>query len=122
MVQQTLQYGELKIADEVIAMIAMIAVSEVDGVANTVSGVKEELVRAINKRSMPKGISVSSDDDGVIITLKVAVYFTSKIRDVCHELQSAIKTQVEMMSGIPVHEVNIMVEQVNFSEELKDNE
>ncbi|OZM58470.1 hypothetical protein CIB95_02565 [Lottiidibacillus patelloidae] len=116
MIKSTLQYGELRIAEEVIGMIAMIAVSEVKGVADTVAGIKDELVRAINKRSMPRGIIVTNDEDnGVIIDLKIAVYYDQKLSEVCKNLQAHIKEQVEMMTGITVKEINIMVEQVNFS-------
>jgi uncharacterized alkaline shock family protein YloU len=119
MIKSTLKYGELQIAEEVIGMIAMIAVSEVKGIADTVAGLKDELVRAVNKRSMPKGITVTNDDDGdgVIIDLKIAVYYDQKLSEVCKNLQAHIKEQVEMMSGITVKEINIMVEQVNFSTE-----
>jgi uncharacterized alkaline shock family protein YloU len=117
MIKSTLKYGELQIAEEVIAMIAMIAVSEIDGVVETVSGIKDEVVRAVNNRNMPKGITVSNEDDGVTIELKIAVYYDYNLSDVCKKLQAHIKEQVEMMSGISVKEINIMVEQVNFTTE-----
>jgi uncharacterized alkaline shock family protein YloU len=114
LIKSTLKYGELRIADEVIAMIAMIAVSEIDGVVDTVSGFKDEVVRAVNNRNMPKGISVTNEDDAVIIDLKIAVYYDRNLSEVCKKLQTHIKEQVEMMSGISVKEINIMVEQVSF--------
>jgi uncharacterized alkaline shock family protein YloU len=116
MATKSLQYGELYIADEVIAMIAKIAVSEVEGVVSTVSSIREDVVRAVNNRNMPKGITVTTEEDGVMIDLKVAIYFGKNIRTVCSELQNNIKEQVEMMSGLVVKEINIMVEQVNVIE------
>ncbi|HET7580948.1 MAG TPA: Asp23/Gls24 family envelope stress response protein [Bacillales bacterium] len=116
MLVKPLPKGSLHITDEVMALIAEAAINETEGVAGTISGIRDEVARVINKNPA-RGITVQTGEEETVIDVKVALLFGVKVRDICHQLQEKIKQEVEMMTGVAVASVNIFVEQITFPEE-----
>ena len=50
--------GQVQIADEVVAIIAGLAATEVEGVASMAGNITNELVSKLGKKSLSKGIRV----------------------------------------------------------------
>ncbi|WP_062197741.1 Asp23/Gls24 family envelope stress response protein [Massilibacterium senegalense] len=117
MIEQQLPNGQLIINDNVISLIAAYSINDVEGIANTVADLKENLISVVTNRGEQKGINVKSVENEVVLQVKIAVHFGVKIHEVCKNLQKHIKEQVEMMTGVTVNEVNVMVTQVKFSQE-----
>ncbi|WLR52204.1 Asp23/Gls24 family envelope stress response protein [Bacillus tianshenii] len=115
MVSKWLERGELTISDEVIAVIAALTAQEIDGVASFVSDIRDDFSRVVNKRGGKRGVFVETNEENeTVLTMKVAVDYGVKIAEVCHNVQRAVKEEVEMMTGISVKEVNVSVVQVKF--------
>lgn len=117
MIEQQLPNGQLIINDNVISLIAAYSINDVEGIANTVADLKENLISVVTNRGEQKGINVKSVENEVVLQVKIAVHFGVKIHEVCKNLQKHIKEQVEMMTGVTVNEVNVMVIQVKFPQE-----
>ena len=104
----------IKIANDVIAVIAGVAVSEVQGVASMSGGLAGGLTEALKgKKNLAKGIKVEVNDDRAKIDVNIIVDYGSRIPDVAFEIQNRVKKSVENMTGIKVSEVNVHVQGVN---------
>jgi len=103
----------IKIANEVIAVIAGKAVSEVPGVASMSGGLAGGISEVLSgKKNLAKGIKVESDGEETKIDVNIVVEYGSRIPDVAFEIQNRVKEAVESMTGLKVSEVNIHVQGV----------
>lgn len=104
--------GSVNIADEVIAVIASMAASEVKGVASMVSGVAGNFAELIGMKNTSKGVKITKDGDSVTLDLAIMVEYGAKIPDVSWNVQSKVKGDVEAMTGLSVSAVNVSVESI----------
>ena len=114
----------IKIANDVIAVIAGVAVSEVPGVASMSGGFAGGITEVLSgKKNLSKGIKVDSDEKEVKIDVNIIVEYGSRIPDVAFEIQNRVKKSVENMTGLKVAEVNVHVQGVKTGkEEVNDEE
>ena len=116
----------IKIANDVVAVIAGVAVSEVSGVAGMAGGFAGGISEVFSgKKNLSKGIKVDADEKEVKIDVNIIVEYGSRIPDVAFEIQNRVKTAVENMTGLKVEEVNVHVQGVNtesLTEESKEEE
>lgn len=104
----------IQISNDVIAVIAGVAVSEVSGVASTVGGFAGGISEVLSgKKNMAKGIKVEKTDGKVKIDVNIIVEYGTRIPDVAFEIQNRVKKAVENMTGINVVEVNVHVQGVD---------
>ena len=109
--------GEVKIADEVVAIIAGLAAMEVDGVASMVGNATKELVNKLGKKSLAKGVKVDVLEGIVTVSLAMNMKFGYNIREVTQKVQEKVKAAIENMTGLEVADVNIRVTGVDVPEE-----
>lgn len=112
-----LEYGEVKIADEVIATIAGLAATEVQGVSGMSGGLADGIAEILGKKTLSKGVKLEVSDEGVAIDLYLVVDYGVKIPDIAWKIQDNVKTAIESMIGTKVIDVNINIQGVNFSKE-----
>ena len=104
----------IKISNDVIAVIAGVAASEVPGVATMAGGLAGGLTEALKgKKNLAKGIKVEATESTAKIDVNIIVEYGSRIPDVAFEIQNRVKTSVESMTGLKVNEVNVHVQGVN---------
>lgn len=104
----------IKISNDVIAVIAGVAASEVPGVAAMAGGLTGGLTEALKgKKNLAKGIKVESTEVAAKIDVNIIVEYGSRIPDVAFEIQNRVKKSVENMTGLKVTEVNVHVQGVN---------
>ena len=112
----------IEISNDVIAVIAGVAVSEVQGVASMSGGFAGGITEVLSgKKNMAKGIKVEKTDNKAKIDVNIIVEYGSRIPDVAYEIQNRIKKAVEGMTGFKVEEVNVHVQGVHAITE-KDQE
>ena len=113
----------IKIANDVIAVIAGVAVSEVQGVASMSGGFAGGISEVLSgKKNLSKGIKVDTDEKEVKIDVNIIVEYGSRIPDVAFEIQNRVKKSVENMTGLKVAEVNVHVQGVKTEREDNNNE
>ena len=106
--------NEIKIADDVVAVIAGVAVSEVPGVAEMAGGFAGGITEVLSgKKNLAKGIKVEVGDKETKIDVNIIVEYGVRIPDVAFEIQNRVKKAVETMTGLNVSEVNVHVQGVN---------
>ena len=121
----TLENTNIKIADDVIAVIAGSAASEVPGVASMSGGFAGGISEVFSgKKNMAKGIKVEAGEKETKIDVNIIVEYGARIPDVAFEIQNRVKKAVEGMTGLKVVEVNVHVQGVNteVSEEEQETE
>ena len=112
----------IKISNDVIAVIAGVAASEVPGVAAMAGGLTGGLTEALKgKKNLAKGIKVEATETTANIDVNIIVEYGSRIPDVAFEIQNRVKKSVESMTGLKVEEVNVHVQGVN-TESLNAND
>ena len=106
----------IKIADDVVAIIAGKAVSEVNGVFGMAGGFAGGITEVLKgKKNLAKGIKVDTTDNKAKIDVNIIVEYGARIPDVAFEIQNRVKTAVENMTGLKVEEINVHVQGVNTS-------
>ena len=109
--------NEIKIADDVVAVIAGVAVSEVSGVAQMAGGFAGGITEVLSgKKNLAKGIKVEVGEKDTKIDVNIIVEYGVRIPDVAFEIQNRVKKAVETMTGLSVVEVNVHVQGVNTEE------
>lgn len=116
-----LEFGQVKISDDVVIIIAGIATSGVKGVSTTRTGVAEGISNLFSKNNYSKGIKVEINEDAVVLDIFINVEYGYKISDVAKEVQSAVKKEVETMTDMQVAAVNVHVLNI-IQEKDKDKE
>ena len=126
--QQNMQGGVesgIKISDDVVAVIAGIAVSEVKGVSGMSGGFAGGISEVLSgKKNMAKGIKVESNEKDTKIDVNIIVEYGVRIPDVAFEIQNRVKKSVETMKGLKVSAVNVHVQGVktDIDEQNKDTQ
>ena len=101
--------GEVKIADEVVAIIAGLAAMEVEGVASMSGNATKELISRLGMKSLSKGVKVDVLEGIVTVSLKLNLQYGYNVLEVSGKVQEKVKTAIENMTGLSVADVNIKV-------------
>ena len=113
--------GNIHISEEVLAVITAAAALEVEGVSSLASGGKD-IGDLLGKKSLARDIRVQVEEDQVQVELTIMVKYGYTIMDVARAVQDAVATNIESMSGLKVHAVNINVGGVAFDKNQKQDQ
>jgi uncharacterized alkaline shock family protein YloU len=105
-------FGQIRIANDVIAVIAATAALEAQGISAMAGGFTEDFVDRISGKSLQKGVKISVTGDSVRIALNISVKFGFKIQKTALEVQQKVKAAVETMTGLKVEDVSVVVANV----------
>ena len=108
------QLGEVQIADEVVATIAGLAATEVEGVASMAGNVTKELIGKLGVKNLSKGVKVLVTDNNVDVDLALNIDYGYSIMKVSEKVQDRVKIAIENMTGLEVSMVNIRIMNVNM--------
>ena len=106
--------GTVQIADEVVAIIAGLAATEVEGVASMNGNITNELVGKLGMKSLSKGVKVDVLDNVVCVDLNLNLEYGYNIQEICQTVQEKVKTAIENMTGLQVSDVNISIASVEL--------
>ena len=106
--------GEVRIADEVVAIIAGLAATEVEGVASMAGNITNELVGKLGMKTLSKGVKLTIVDNTVSVVLSLNLEFGFSVPEVSRRVQEKVKAAIENMTGLEVLEVSIQIEGVNI--------
>ncbi|MDD6348171.1 MAG: Asp23/Gls24 family envelope stress response protein [Lachnospiraceae bacterium] len=113
------QNGSVKVSEEVLAIIAGLAATEVKGVSSMAGGFKEDTIARLGLKNLRAGVSVTVEEDHITaIDLALNINYGFSIVDVSREVQERVKNAVESMTGLEVSQVNVRVADVS----MKDNQ
>ncbi|MHB1653788.1 MAG: Asp23/Gls24 family envelope stress response protein [Desulfitobacteriaceae bacterium] len=107
--------GVIRIADEVVEVIAGLAASEVDGVAGMSGGFVGDLAHMLGRnKNLSKGVKVEVGQQEAAVDLFIMVEYGARIPEVALRVQEAVKDAIESMTGLTVVETNVHIQGVNF--------
>ena len=101
-------------ADDVIATIAALAVSDVDGVSGMSGGVVEGITEMLGKKSYTKGVKVKVTQEETSVDISVSVKYGYIIKDVCKKILMEVRNAIESMTGLRVVEIKVLVQSVTL--------
>lgn len=108
------EVGIIKIAPDVVSVIASLAAAEVKGVASLSGGFTDDIAEKIGMKSSNKGIKVRVGEEDTNIDLFLIVEYGVRIPEVAWEVQQSVKKAVETMTGLKVADVNIHIQGINI--------
>ena len=114
--------GSIRIADEVVSIIAGLAATEIDGIAGMSGGLVGGIAEMLGKKNFAKGVKVEVGEKEAAVDLFIIVKYGVRIPDVAIAVQENVKQAIETMTGLSVVEVNIHVQGVGFPEAEKKEE
>lgn len=113
---------KVKIANEVIATIAGIAASEVEGVTSMSGGMADGIASILGRKNLTKGVKAEVGEKETAIELSIVVEYGCKIHEVARDIQDKVRQAIEKMTGLSVVEIVVNVLGVNIERTSKAQE
>ena len=113
-VQSAETENTIKIANDVVATIAGIAASEIEGVVGMSGGIVGGIGQMLGRKQLTKGVKVEIKEDSAFIDISIIVEYGSKIPDIAKQIQDNVKESVVTMTGLKIGAVNVHVQGVAF--------
>ena len=110
--------GEITVFEEVVAIIAGIAATEVEGVSSMAGNITNDIVAKIGMNKLSRGVHVEMENDEVFVIVAINVEFAASVPEVSYKVQQKVKASIENMTGLTVSEVNVKIAGIDVS---KDN-
>lgn len=114
--------GSIRIADEVVGIIAGLAATEVTGVAGMSAGLVGGIAEMLGKKNLSKGVKVEVGEREAAVDLYIIVEYGVRIPDIALRVQENVKRAIETMTGLDVVEVNIHVQGVGFGHDGEERD
>ena len=113
--------GSVYFASDVIATIAGLALTEIEGITNIVryntSKADKTKKSTLNIKNLTKGIRVEVKENVVSIAITATIEYGYAVSEVCRNIQENIKKTVESMTGMTVKNVDVHVSGLNFDKD-----
>ncbi|HHW14198.1 MAG TPA: Asp23/Gls24 family envelope stress response protein [Firmicutes bacterium] len=116
------ELGTIRIANEVVGIIAGLAATEVEGVAGMSGGLAGGIAEILGRKNLSKGVKVEVGEKEAAADLFIITEYGVEIPEVAAKVQENVKRAVESMTGLNVVEVNVHVQGVHFPQEEKQEE
>lgn len=107
--QEDENIGAVKIADDVVAMIASLAASEVEGVSAVGNNITNDLMSKVGVKNLAKGVKVEVKESKVTVDVVVSMEYGYNIPATSRKVQDKVKAAIENMTGLNCAEVNIRI-------------
>lgn len=99
------ELGEVKIASDVVAAIAALAATEIDGVYSMAGNITNELIGKLGMKNLSKGVKILMEGGIVRVDMMVVVNYGYSIPEVSGQVQERVSQQIENMTGLSVSEI-----------------
>ncbi len=111
------ELGEVKVASDVVAVIAALAAMEADGVYSMAGNITSDIVSKFGVKNLSKGVKITMNESFMSVDVMVIVKYGYNIPAVSEAVQDKVSHQIENMTGLDVNKVNVRVAGVHFEEE-----
>ncbi|TMC45906.1 MAG: Asp23/Gls24 family envelope stress response protein [Chloroflexi bacterium] len=109
--------GSVKVANEVIAHIASLTASQVQGIVGMYPARARDGHRVLPAGSSYKGVRVDLGNEALNLELFVIVDHSAHVPTVAAEVQRQVADAIDKMLGLEVRQVNVFVGDVRFPED-----
>ena len=108
------QMGVIRVADDVVSIIAGLAATEVEGVASMAGNITNEIVAKTGIKNLAKGIRVEVLDGIVTVDVNLNIRYGYAIPEVSGNVQDRVRTAIETMTGLEVGTINVRIASVDM--------
>ena len=105
---------DVQVTEEVIAIIAGLAATEVEGIHSMAGGITNEIIARLGWKNLAAGVTVSWKDSTVFTDLSLVVEMGVSIPEVSAKVQEKVRSAIETMTGLKVGAVNVRIANVNI--------
>ena len=116
-IQEDTQFGEVQIANNVIAIIAALSATEVEGVVGMSGNITNEIISKLGMKNLSRGVKVEVADGLVTVELSLELKYGVSLPEVCAVVQEKVKSSIELMTGLSVDEVNVRISGIAMDKE-----
>lgn len=109
--------GEIQVADEVVAIVAGLAATEVEGVSSMAGNITNDIVSRLGMKNLSKGVRVAMEDGKVLVSVALNIAYGYSIPEVSQKVQEKVKNAIETMTGLTVAGVNVRIAEVDMKTE-----
>ena len=106
--------GEIRVADDVVSIIAGLAATEVEGVGSMAGNITNEIVAKTGIKNLSKGVHVDVMDGVVTVDLDLNIKYGYAIPEVSGNVQERVRTAIETMTGLEVGTINVRIASVDM--------
>ena len=106
--------GEIRVADDVVSIIAGLAATEVEGVGSMAGNITNEIVAKTGIKNLSKGVHVDVMDGIVTVDLDLNIKYGYAIPEVSGNVQERVRTAIETMTGLEVGTINVRIASVDM--------
>ena len=110
------ELGDVRVSEEVVAIIAGLAATEVEGVSSMAGNITNEIVSKLGLKNLSKGIMVEVLEDEIKVDVAINIDYGYAIPEICSKVQEKVKTAIENMTGLAVAIIIVRVASVDMSE------
>ena len=110
------EIGDIRVSEEVVAIIAGLAATEVEGVSSMAGNITNEIVSKLGMKNLSKGIFVEVMDDEIKVDVALNIAYGYAIPEISAKVQERVKSSVENMTGLTVAVVNIRIASVDMGD------
>lgn len=111
------QLGEIQIADEVVAITAGLAATEIEGVSSMAGNITNDIISRLGTKNLSKGVRVFMDNRKVSVDVAINISYGYSIPEVSAKVQERVKNAIETMTGLDVAAVNVRIAEVCMKDE-----
>jgi uncharacterized alkaline shock family protein YloU len=112
-IHESKDIGEVRVADEVVAIIAGLAATEVEGVSSLAGNLTNEVISKAGMNKLSKGVKIITEEENkVAVRLGVNISYGYEIPKICQQVQDKVKNAIENMVGLEVISVDIKIASV----------
>ena len=106
--------GVIRVADDVVSIIAGLAATEVEGVGSMAGNITNEIVAKTGIKNLSKGVHVDVMDGIVTVDLNLNIKYGYAIPEVSKNVQERVCTAIETMTGLEVGTINVRIASVDM--------
>jgi uncharacterized alkaline shock family protein YloU len=110
---QARQWGRIEVFPSAVGAIAAHAALGCYGITGMAArGLRDGVAELLHRGNVDRGVEVIDVEGGLVIDVFVIVQYGIRISEVAHNLQQAVKFEVERSVNVPVAQVNVNVQGV----------
>ena len=114
--------GNVSFANDVLAIIAGLAASEIEGVAGMAGGLAGGIAELLGRKNLAKGIKITINDKMIAVDINIIVIYGFKLHEVSRKVQANVIKAIEIMTGLNVERVGISILGIQFARETMQAE
>ena len=119
---QQSEIGNVSFANDVLAIIAGLAASEIEGVAGMSGGLAGGIAELLGRKNLAKGIKITVNEKLITVDINMIITYGFKLHEVSRKVQANVVKAIETMTGLSVDKVNINVLGIHFAKEMPQSE